>query len=107
MGVGFGDISSILRELKFSLSLAVPASPPGVTADKLPSGDVFEGFFLSLKGDSLPRPAAAVPEQGFQQSGRVELPLALNTRDFIKWQRRELVRRGGSPQRHYRLSHAI
>lgn len=35
--------------------------------------------------------AIAAPEQGFQQSGRVELPLALSARDFIKWQRRELV----------------
>lgn len=49
MGVRFGDISSILRELKFGLSLAVPASPPGVTAEKLPSGDVFEArYFFCL-----------------------------------------------------------
>lgn len=56
VGVRSGDISSILRELKFGLSLAVPTSPPGVTADKLPSGDVFEArySFLSLTQTASP-----------------------------------------------------
>lgn len=79
-----GTSAALLGEPKFGLSLAVPASPPGVRADKLPGGDVFEArcSFLSLREET---------EQGFQQSGRAELPPALNTRDFIKWQRRELV----------------
>ena len=45
MGVRFGDISSILRELKCGLSTALHASPPGVAADKLLSADVFEARY--------------------------------------------------------------
>lgn len=106
----FGDASSLLRELPCALAIAVPASPPEVTADQLLARIILNGGILFVR-DGFPclrlSRAMAVPERGFQQSGGVELPLVLSTRDFIKWQRRELVWRGGSPQRHYRLSHAI
>lgn len=42
MGVRFGDISSVLRELKCGLSIAICASSPSVIAEKLLSADVFE-----------------------------------------------------------------
>lgn len=107
MGVRFGDI-----KLQCGLSIALHASPPGVAAEKLPSADVFGmrySFCLSWSQLS-PGCASAMPllrRSKVSNSGRVELPLALSTRDVIKWQRRECAWRGGSPQRHYRLSHAI
>lgn len=43
LGVRFGAIRSVLRELKCGLSVAILASPAGVTAAKLLSADGFEG----------------------------------------------------------------
>lgn len=42
MDARFGDASSLLRKLPCALAIAVHASPPDVTADKLLSADDFE-----------------------------------------------------------------
>lgn len=63
LGVRFGAIRSVLRELKRGLPVAIHASPAGVTASKLLSADGFEGrcsFCLSWRRLS-PACASATP----------------------------------------------